>query len=61
MRTLIEKFPDGYEVWAQSRGEIPAPPPEKRSSAPSGKAGPVKEYVVEKMAQLGLDNASPQS
>jgi hypothetical protein len=39
MRTLIAKFPEGYEGWARERGETPAPPPQQRSSSVFENAG----------------------
>ena len=31
MQALIEKFPEGYEGWAEEKGEEPAQPPQRLS------------------------------
>jgi hypothetical protein len=33
MQALIEKFPEGYEEWAEEKGEDRAPPPPRLSPA----------------------------
>jgi hypothetical protein len=33
MQALIEKFPEGYEGWAEEKGEDRAPPPPRLSPA----------------------------
>jgi hypothetical protein len=33
MQALVEKFPEGYEGWAEERGEDRAPPPPRLSPA----------------------------
>ena len=50
MRTLIEKFPEGYEGWARERGETPAPPPRKSASSFEKADSIQKDAMAEKAA-----------
>jgi protein-ribulosamine 3-kinase len=54
MRTLIEKFPEGYEGWARERGETPAPPPQKRSSPSFDKVGPTQTKVIVEQVEVEI-------